>query len=117
VIVEYIRYTIPRDRREAFERGYGEAQAALAASRHCLAYELARCVDDPTQYILRIEWDSAAGHMQGFRQSPGFRTFFAAVRPFVGDIAEMRHYERTAVLGRKDEQGGGRDATAAVSAG
>lgn len=99
MIVEYIRYTIPAERREAFEEGYGAARASLDASPHCLAYELARCVDDPTQYVLRIEWDSAEGHMAGFRRSAEFRTFFAAVRPFVGDIAEMRHYEPTAVRG------------------
>ena len=40
MIVEYVRYSIPADRREAFEGGYGEAQAALAASPHCLGYEL-----------------------------------------------------------------------------
>jgi len=33
------------------------------------------------------------GHEQGFRSSPEFRDFFAAVKPFVGDIDEMRHYE------------------------
>lgn len=97
MIVEYIRYTIPAERRDAFEAGYGQAQQALAASSHCLGYELARCVEEPASYILRIEWDSAEGHMQGFRKSPEFGAFFAAVRPFFNDIAEMRHYEVTAV--------------------
>jgi quinol monooxygenase YgiN len=101
MIVEYVRYTIPAERRDAFEAGYGVAAPALDASPHCLSYELTRCAEDPTQYVLRIEWDSAEGHMQGFRRSPEFRTFFAAVRPFVGDIAEMRHYEPTAVRGRR----------------
>ena len=99
MIVEYIRYTIPEERRDAFEAGYTTAQSALAASPHCLGWELARCSEDSTSYILRIEWDSAEGHLQGFRQGPQFREFFAAVRPFVGDIQEMRHYERTAVQG------------------
>jgi quinol monooxygenase YgiN len=115
VIVEYVRYTIPAERRDAFERGYGEAQAALAASAHCLGYELARCVDDPTQYVLRIEWDSAEGHLQGFRRSPEFRAFFAAVRPFVDDIAEMRHYERTAVRSRGRDVGAGRGTASGTS--
>lgn len=101
MIVEYVRYTIPAERRGAFEAGYGDAAPALDASPHCLAYELARCAEDPTQYVLRIEWDSAEGHLQGFRASPEFRAFLAAVRPFVGDIAEMRHYELTPVRGRK----------------
>ena len=101
MIVEYVRYTIPGERRAAFEAGYARARHALDASPHCLAYDLARCVEDPTRFVLRIEWDSAEGHLQGFRQSAEFRDFLAAVRPFVGDIAEMRHYEPTAVAGRR----------------
>lgn len=105
MIVEYIRYAIPADRAAAFERAYAAAAPALDASPHCLAYDLARCADDATQYVLRIEWDSAEGHMQGFRQSAEFGTFFAAVRPYVGDIAEMRHYAPTPVQGRRAKGG------------
>lgn len=101
MIVEYIRYAIAEDRRTAFEAAYAEAQTALAASPHCLGWELARCGEDPGQYVLRIEWDTAEGHLQGFRRSPEFRGFFAAIRPYVGDIQEMRHYELTEVRGTK----------------
>lgn len=103
MIVEYIRYLIPADRQRAFEAAYGEAQAALARSPHCLRWELAHCTEDATSYILRIEWDSLAGHLQGFRQSPEFRPLFAAIRPYVGDIEEMRHYELTPVVGEREQ--------------
>jgi quinol monooxygenase YgiN len=93
VIVEYIRYAIPAERADAFERDYATATAALAASPNCLGYELTRCVEEPEHYILRIEWDSLDGHLKAFRQSPEFRAFFQAIRPYVGDIAEMRHYD------------------------
>ena len=99
MIVEYIRYAVGPDRAQAFEAAYASAQASLAASPHCLGYEVARCVEEPGTYVVRIEWDSREGHLQGVRTSPDFRTFFAAVRPFVGDIAEMRHYEATSVRG------------------
>ena len=105
MVIEYIRYVIPAERRGAFEGGYGDAARVLDASAHCLAYELARCADDHTQYVLRIEWDSAEGHLQGFRRSPEFKEFFDAVRPFVGDVVEMRHYEPTPLRARK--AGGG----------
>jgi len=52
------------------------------------------------RYILRIEWDSEEGHLQGFRSSPEFKAFFAAVQPFVKDIDEMRHYERLEASGK-----------------
>jgi quinol monooxygenase YgiN len=91
MIVEYIRYRIPIDRCVEFERAYDLAGEPLLSSPHCLAYELTRCTEDPTCYVLRIEWDSAAGHMQGFRGSPEFCAFFRHIQPFVSNIEEMRH--------------------------
>lgn len=101
MIVEYIRYEIADA--DAFLRGYSTARAALDASPHCLAYELSRCTEEPASFILRIEWDSAEGHMQGFRKSPGFAAFLAAVRPFIANIREMRHYSVTPITARKGD--------------
>ena len=92
MIVEYIRYQVPDDETDPFEAAYQSAAASLEASPHCQRYEIARCTDDPGAYIVRIEWDSAEGHLQGFRRSPEFQSFFAAVRPYVDMIEEMRHY-------------------------
>jgi quinol monooxygenase YgiN len=93
MVIEFIRYRIDAARADEFERAYAEAGRSLTASSHCRAYELARGVEDPESYVVRIEWDSVEGHEQGFRRSPEFREFFAAVKPFFDDIAEMRHYE------------------------
>jgi quinol monooxygenase YgiN len=93
VIVEYIRYRIAADRRPAFERAYEDARKILERSEHCLSYEMTRCTEEPTSYVVRIEWDSIEGHLQGFRRHADFRTFLAGVGPFVQDIQEMRHYE------------------------
>lgn len=98
MIVEYIRYRIPQGERQGdFESAYAEAAASLDASEHCLSYELSHGVEEPENYILRIEWDSREGHEGGFRNSSEFRSFFGAVRPFFDDIEEMRHYEPTPV--------------------
>jgi len=97
VIVEYIRYSVPQNRRTDFERAYSEAASTLDASEHCLSYEVSHGVEEPEHYIVRIEWDSIEGHEQGFRKSPAFPAFFAAVKPFFDDIQEMRHYEVTPI--------------------
>ena len=101
MIVEYIRYRVPSERCAEFERAYASAGEPLLASPHCLAYELTRCTEDPTRYILRIEWDSAEGHLKGFRGSANFRAFFRHIQPFVSHIEEMRHYESVGVQKRK----------------
>jgi heme-degrading monooxygenase HmoA len=97
MVVEHIRYTVPADRREEFEGAWSSAQAQLRVAPECLSYELAHCVEDPGNYVVRIEWSSLEDHELGFRRSPGFGSFFVAVKPFLEQIQEMRHYQRTAI--------------------
>ena len=93
MIIEYLRYTVPIERGDEFVAAYDRASEPLLAAPQCHAFNLARCVEDPTRFILRIEWTSADEHVKGFRGSEHFKAFFAHVKPFVEQIDEMRHYE------------------------
>lgn len=95
--VEYIRYQLTDHASADLIAAYERAAKHLAAAPECLGYELTTCDDDPKSCILRIEWTSAEGHMQGFRKGPNFPPFLAEIRPFIGEIAEMRHYSLTSV--------------------
>lgn len=99
MIVEYIRYRIADpERRAEFENAYATAAEQLELAPQCLGYELSHGTEEPDRYILRIEWASVADHEQGFRTGPHFPPFLAAIRTYVGDIVEMKHYARTAVV-------------------
>ena len=95
MIVEYIRYQIDANRDADFDDAYRRAGALLDASPHCQRWEAARCVEEPDKHIVRIEWDSAEGHLQVFRKSPDFKPFLDATGPFFSNIQEMTHYEVT----------------------
>jgi quinol monooxygenase YgiN len=97
MIIEYLRYEIGSERTDEFLGAYERGAESLRASPHCLGYELSRCQEEPSSFILRIHWDSIEGHLQGFRKSPEFKPFLAAVQPFIPAIREMRHYEKTAL--------------------
>jgi quinol monooxygenase YgiN len=94
MIVEYLRYEIDEGRQEAFVADYAAATGPLLESPYCRGFELCRCVEQPSSFILRIEWTSAEDHLERFRGSDEFRRFFAPIRPYLGDIREMRHYEQ-----------------------
>ena len=98
MIIEYVRYRIDPTQAEQFEADYARAAEHLAASPHCVGYELARCEEDPDRYVLRVRWDSLVGHLEGFRRSDRFPQFFAAIRAHVGSIEEMQHYTTTGVV-------------------
>jgi hemoglobin len=97
MIVEYIRYAIPEGRATEFKNAYRDASRSLDASEECLSYELSRCTEEPGSWILRIEWAGMDEHLKGFRGSPEFGPFLAAIRPYIDDIQEMRHYEPTEI--------------------
>jgi heme-degrading monooxygenase HmoA len=93
MVIEYIRYTVPAGDQHAFEHAYQRAGAVLDRDEHCRAYQVSRGVEEPAHYTVRIEWDSVEGHEHGFRSGPNFREFFVAIRAFVENIDEMKHYE------------------------
>jgi quinol monooxygenase YgiN len=98
MIIEYIRYDLSAHQPEELVSAYATAAEALRAAPECQAFELTRCEEAPRSFILRIEWLSTAAHLQGFRKDPHFASFLAAIKPFIPEIAEMRHYTPTTVV-------------------
>lgn len=97
MIVEYIRYELKQHQPDDLIAAYRQAATQLQAAPQCLGYELSHCVEDVSNLTLRILWTSAEDHLQGFRKGPHFPPFLAAIRPFIGEIAEMRHYQPAGV--------------------
>jgi quinol monooxygenase YgiN len=97
MIVEYIRYELKAHTAYELISAYAEAAASLKPSPECLGYDLAQRDDEPNVLVLRIQWQSADAHMQSFRNGPNFPPFLALVRPFIGEIVEMKHYHLTNV--------------------
>lgn len=95
--IEYIRYQLRHSSAEQLIAAYALAAESLKAAPECLGFELSRCSEEPSHFILRISWASEAAHLQGFRHGPHFPPFFAAVRPFFDEIEEMKHYALTEV--------------------
>jgi quinol monooxygenase YgiN len=98
MIVEYIRYKVADDQREAFIKSYADASKHLDRSEFCLAYELTECEEEPGQFMLRIEWTSTVDHLNGFRKGSDFPPFFNYIKPYFNNIQEMRHYALTSVV-------------------
>jgi heme-degrading monooxygenase HmoA len=63
---------------------------------HCLGWELRRSVEEPGHYVVRIEWDSLAGHVHGFRESAPFQVFYGDLSAFAEFRQEMAHFELVA---------------------
>lgn len=90
---ELIRYRIESGQEAAFLQAYRNAGTFLERSPDCLGYDVLRGVEELDHFIVVIRWQSVERHLEGFRKSADFPTFFAAVKPFFAAIEEMKHYQ------------------------
>jgi quinol monooxygenase YgiN len=95
--VEYIHYKLKNHKAEELVAAYSAASEHLRAAPECRSFELTQCEEDANTFILRIVWTSERDHLDGFRKGPHFGPFLSAIRPFIGEIEEMRHYGSTGV--------------------
>jgi hypothetical protein len=79
----------PRSRRPT-----GASGASWLHLRTALGWEIRRGIEDPGQYVIRIEWDSVDGHMRGFRESEPFQDFYGELSAFAEYRLQMSHFER-----------------------
>jgi quinol monooxygenase YgiN len=107
MIPEILRYEIPPERVDDFLAAYTAAGEVLKTSPHCLGYEMLRSEKDARLFLLTILWDSAEGHLEGFRKSAAFRQFFALIKDYLPMIKEMEHYALTPIAWTAPAQKGG----------
>lgn len=97
MIVEYIRYHLTTHAPGDLVAAYRRAAEHLKAEPQCQGFDLTQCEAEPASLTLRILWTSMNDHLEGFRKGPHFPPFLAAIRPFIGEIQQMRHYAPTDV--------------------
>ena len=102
--VEIIRYDIPQNQWEQFEKAYESAGKYLGKSKYCLSYAIHKGSEEPNHYLVIIHWTSEDEHLNGFRKSPDFMPFFNLVKPFYNQIQEMKHYKELVLWSVDDKK-------------
>lgn len=64
-----------------FEAAFEHAREVVAQSTGYGSLRLLRGIERPDTYLLLIEWDTVADHMEGFRQSELYERWSALLRP------------------------------------
>ena len=101
-IVEYIAYQLIQHTPDAFLASYTTACQFLDSAPQCLGYELTQCADDANRFILRIRWQSASAHLEGFRKGPHFPPFLVTIKDYIPEITQMCHYLPTPLVRVKE---------------
>ncbi|MCU1493518.1 MAG: antibiotic biosynthesis monooxygenase [Acidimicrobiaceae bacterium] len=76
-----------------FEAAFPAALQVVSAADGCSSVRLLRGVEQPSTYLLLIEWESLEAHMEGFRGSAAFAEWRAIIGPFFDGQPAVDHFQ------------------------
>ena len=77
----------------AFEAAFQEAKAIIASMPGFAGLTLSRCVEQPSSYLLLVEWDRLEDHTEGFRGSVEYEEWRRLLHHFYDPFPAVEHFE------------------------
>ena len=77
---------------EAMER----AKSIIAASPGFISLRVERCMEQPSSFLLLVEWETLEAHTEGFRDSEAFEEWRALLHHFYDPFPVVEHFETIA---------------------
>ncbi len=67
VILEHAALDVVPGQEAAFEAAFAEAKSIITSMAGCRSLQLQRCIEQPSRYLLLVEWATVEDHTVGFR--------------------------------------------------
>ena len=89
-VLEVAIFAITPGSEDAFVAAYREATTLIEDSAGVGAVRMTRGVEDPSRFVLLVEWESVAAH-EAFRSSEAFPRWRALIGPHFAAAPEVFH--------------------------
>jgi heme-degrading monooxygenase HmoA len=93
VIIEHALLPVTPGREAEFESAFAEACSIIAAMPGFLSLRLSRGVEQPSVYLLLVEWERLEDHTEGFRSSDGYQEWRRRLHHFYDPFPAVEHFE------------------------
>jgi heme-degrading monooxygenase HmoA len=93
VITEHALLEVIPGQEHAFVEAMDKAKAHIAGSPGFLSLRVERCLERPSCFLLLVEWARLEDHTEGFRGSPAYEEWRAALHHFYDPFPVVEHFE------------------------
>jgi heme-degrading monooxygenase HmoA len=100
MVLEHAVFAITPGSENDFEAAIDEAKELVAQTSGFRSFSVRRGIEQPSTYLLLIEWDSVEDHMVGFRESERFPRWRELIGQYFASPPVVEHFHSPAV--RKD---------------
>jgi quinol monooxygenase YgiN len=92
MILEHALLQVAPGRESAFREAMAEALPLIRSHPGCRGAQVQQQVEDPSVFLLLVQWVSVAAHLEDFRTSPLFATWRALTHPFYVTPPTVTHF-------------------------
>jgi heme-degrading monooxygenase HmoA len=93
VITEHAVLEVVPGREEEFVESMDRAKELISASPGFIALRVERCLEQPSRFLLLVEWESLEAHTEGFRGSPAYQEWRDLLHHFYDPFPVVEHFE------------------------
>jgi heme-degrading monooxygenase HmoA len=93
MILEVAVLNVELGKQPEFEAAFSSAQEIISSMKGYLSHQLQKCIEKEDQYVLLVNWECLEDHTEGFRGSPQYQQWRAALQHFYASLPDVNHYE------------------------
>jgi heme-degrading monooxygenase HmoA len=93
MILEHACLDVASGEEQRFEQAFAEAKGIIASMAGFRSLRLDRCLENPSRYLLLVEWDRLEDHTEGFRGSTEYQEWRRLLHHFYDPFPVVEHYE------------------------
>jgi heme-degrading monooxygenase HmoA len=69
------------------------ARAIIASAPGFISLRVGRCIEQPANFLLLVEWETLEAHTEGFRTSEAYQQWRALLHHFYDPFPVVEHFE------------------------
>jgi heme-degrading monooxygenase HmoA len=96
VIIEHAVLPVIPGQEAEFIETMDRAKAIIATAPGFLSLRVSRCIEQPSHFLLLVEWETLEAHTEGFRNSDAYQEWRSLLHHFYDPFPVVEHFETVA---------------------
>ncbi|MBC1513978.1 antibiotic biosynthesis monooxygenase [Listeria booriae] len=94
MILESAMLQVTQGDTDSFEQDFKVASAYISSIPGYIDHELHKCLENETDYLLLVRWETLEAHTEGFRQSDAYLEWKQLLHHYYNPFPKVKHFTR-----------------------
>lgn len=93
MVLEHAVLEVIPGQEAAFEEAFATAEDIISTAIGFRSLRLCRCIEEPSRYLLLVEWETLEDHTERFRGSAAYQQWRSLLHHFYDPFPTVDHYD------------------------